>query len=95
MIRLNAIVLSQDIEAAIRPNPRGMKRIILKTEYLTINGKKAVRQYEESEGDFPNTLITSVQIDQYQSATIVIYYTKTNPYAEKFIDQINSSVSVQ
>jgi hypothetical protein len=95
MIRLNAVILSQDLETSTAPHPRGMETTILKTENLTINGKKAVRQYTESDGAFPNAVVTYVELDTEHTIFVVVMYTRTNPYAEKFIEQINRSLTTK
>lgn len=97
MIKLTAGIIPQDLETAIRPQPMGMEKTVLKTESLTINGRKTVREYDYDKGvgDFPHSVITYVQTSRKQTTVIVIFYTSSNPYAEKFIKQINDSISVR
>jgi hypothetical protein len=96
MIRLNAGILSQGIEASIAPHPGGMEMTILKTENFIINGKKAVRQYIQyaDDGSFSNAVSTYVELDTKKTAYVTVMYTRTNPYAEKSIEQINRSLSI-
>jgi hypothetical protein len=96
MIRLNAVVLSKGIETLTNRDPREMETTIIKTENLTINGKKAIRQYTESGvGAFPDAVGTYVELDAEQTVFVVVLYTRTNPYAEKFIEQINRSLTTK
>jgi hypothetical protein len=94
MIKLATSVMNQSLEAAIKPNPRGMTNTIQKTERLKINGKKAVRIYATSdEGDFVGSVATYVTKSTKETLVLITFYQDIQ--VPTSVNQIHDSIRIR
>lgn len=95
LIKTDASIQTMSLREALqgyRDQPGRARRI----EEVTINGRLAVRVWEDSEGwAFPNVLITYIPLGEAEVFTIASYYSRQNPYAEAAILRVQDSVQVR
>ncbi|WP_198805267.1 hypothetical protein [Leptolyngbya sp. BL0902] len=95
LIKTDASIQSTSLREALqvyRDQPGRARRI----EEVVINGRLAVRVWEDSEGwAFPNVLITYIPTGEAEVFTIASYYSRQNQYAEAAILQVHASVQLR
>jgi hypothetical protein len=90
MIRLNAGMADLSFDDMANPSRPSMTDLI-SSENLSINGRKAVRQYRDGGGHFDNVVITYIAVGEGKTFTMAIMYSARNKNALKFINQIHNS----
>jgi hypothetical protein len=90
LIRVVASVDESDLETAMKPSPHAIEKTIIKTERLTINGKKAVRSYESYDDGFPAGIITYIATGENETAMLMTFYSDSasEPQAQQIHDSI-------
>jgi len=94
MIKTDVTVQPNSLREAILgfgSEPYDIQRI----EIVTVNGRPGLRLWEESQGgDFPNSLITYIPINNREIASIASFYSRENQAAEDAIIQMHNTLRV-
>ncbi|MEG3906791.1 hypothetical protein QT979_04440 [Microcoleus sp. w2-18bC1] len=92
LIRVVATISEEDLETATKPNSRAWPKTTTKTERLTINGKKAVRLYEDYNDGFPAGIVTYVATGKKETIMLLTLYSDSD--TEKQVQQIQDSIRI-
>ena len=94
LIRVLATISEEDLETATatKPNSRAWPKTTIKTERLTINGKKAVRLYEYYYDGFPAGIVTYVATGKKETIMLGTFYSDSD--TEKQVQQIQDSIRI-
>ncbi|MBE9121215.1 hypothetical protein IQ269_10380 [Tychonema sp. LEGE 07199] len=94
LIRVVATISEEDLETATetKPNSRVWPKTTTKTERLTINGKKAVRLYEDYNDGFPAGIVTYVATGKKETIMLGTFYSDSD--TEKQVQQIQDSIRI-
>jgi len=94
LILVLATISEEDLETATatKPNSRAWPKTTIKTERLTINGKKAVRLYEYYYDGFPAGIVTYVATGKKETIMLWTFYSDSD--TEKQVQQIQDSIRI-
>lgn len=92
LIRVLATISEENLETAMKPSSREIPKTTIKTERLTINGKKAVRLYQSYDDGFPAGIVTYVATGKKETIMLGTFYSDSD--TEKQVQQIQDSIRI-
>jgi PsbP-like protein len=90
MIKTDASISPESFENFPYPSRGGTQKTI-RVQNLTIDGQEALRIWYENDGDFQNTIVTYIRLNNFETASIASYYSVENQAAEAAIEAVHDS----